>query len=255
MSSYHQLLNNLETLELQHMKELFPTHLERSIHQELSLTDSLLDLTDKEIEYRKKRLIERRMKKANFPYRKGVKDFDFDLQPKLKKAEVMDCSTLRFMDTHDNLLFIGNSRVGKTHLATAIGIEASKRENSVYFILSNELIEKLDRAHKRGTLEAALKRYSRYDLLIIDEIGYLPMTKNGANLFFQLINLRYEKKSTILTSNIPLSQWTDVFQDKKLTNAIIDRLIHHSKILSINGKSYRMKDYMEIKGPKTYIFI
>lgn len=206
MSSYHQLLNNLETLELQHMKELFPTHLERAIHQELSLTDSLLDLTDKEIEYRKKRLIERRMKKANFPYRKGLKDFDFDFQPKLKKAEVMDCRTLRFMDTHDNLLFIGNSGVGKTHLATAIGIEASKRENSVYFILSNELIEKLDRAHKRGTLEAALKRYSRYDLLIIDEIGYLPMTKNGANLFFQLINLRYEKKSTILTSNIPLSQ-------------------------------------------------
>ncbi len=255
MSSYHQLLNNLETLELQHMKELFPTHLERSIHQELSLTDSLLDLTDKEIEYCKKRLIERRMKKANFPYRKGVKDFDFDFQPKLKKAEIMDCSTLRFMDTHDNLLFIGNSGIGKTHLATAIGIEASKRENSVYFILSNELIEKLDRAHKRGPLEAALKRYSRYDLLIIDEIGYLPMTKNGANLFFQLINLRYEKKSTILTSNIRLSQWTDVFQDKKLTNAIIDRLIHHSKILSINGKSYRMKDYMETKGPKTYIFI
>lgn len=249
MSNYHQLLNNLETLELQHMKELFPTHLERAIHQELSLTDSLLDLTDKEIDYRKKRLIERRMKKANFPYRKGLKDFDFDFQPKLKKAEVMDCSTLRFMDTHDNLLFIGNSGVGKTHLATAIGIEASKREHSVYFILSNELIEKLDRAHKRGTLEAALKRYSRYDLLIIDEIGYLPMTKNGANLFFQLINLRYEKKSTILTSNIPLSQWTDVFQDKKLTNAIIDRLIHHSKILSINGKSYRMKDYMETKGP------
>ncbi|EPI40271.1 IS21-like element helper ATPase IstB [Enterococcus faecalis] len=249
MSSYHQLLNNLETLELQHMKELFPTHLERAIHQELSLTDSLLDLTDKEIEYRKKRLIERRMKKANFPYRKGLKDFDFDFQPKLKKAEVMDCSTLHFMDTHDNLLFIGNSGVGKTHLATAIGIEASKRENSVYFILSNELIEKLDRAHKRGTLEATLKRYSRYDLLIIDEIGYLPMTKNWANLFFQLINLRYEKKSTILTSNIPLSQWTDVFQDKKLTNAIIDRLIHHSKILSINGKSYRMKDYMETKGP------
>ena len=98
----------------------------------------------------------------------------------------MDCSPIRFMNTHDNLLFIGNSRVGKTHLATAIGIEVSKRENSVYFILSNELIEKLDRAHKRGTLEAALKRYSRYDLLIIDEIGYLPMTKGQIYFFNSL---------------------------------------------------------------------
>lgn len=249
MSSYHQLLNNLESLELQHIKDLFPTHLERAIHQELSLTDSLLDLTDKELAFRKKCLIENRMRKANFPYLKELKDFDFDFQPKLKKAEVMDCGTLRFMDTKDNLLFVGNSGVGKTHLATASGIEASKRSQSVYFILSNELIEKLDRAHKRGTLEATLRRYSRYDLLIIDEIGYLPMTKNGANLFFQLINLRYEKKSTIITSNIPLSQWTEVFQDKKITNAIIDRLIHHSKILSINGKSYRMKDYMETKAP------
>jgi hypothetical protein len=122
-------------------------------------------------------------------------------------------------------------------------------ENLESYDYLNELIEKLDRAHKRGTLEAALKRYSRYGLLIIDVIGYLPMTKNGANLLFQLINLRYEKKSTILTSNIPLSQWSDVFQDKKLTNVIIDRLIHHSKILSINGKSYRMKDYTETKVP------
>lgn len=250
MSSYHKLLNNLEALDLFHLKELFPTHLERAIHQELSLTDSLLDLTDKELEYRQKIALENRLKRACFPFLKSIKDFDFDFQPKLKKTEVMDLNTLRFMDTQDNLLFIGNSGVGKTHLATAIGMEAVHRNFSVLFDLSNQLIEKLDRSHKRGTLEATLNRYSKYDLLIIDEIGYLPMSTNGANLFFQLINKRYEKKSTILTSNIPLSQWTEVFQDKKLTNAIIDRLIHHSKIISINGKSYRMKDYMETKGDR-----
>lgn len=124
MSNYHQLLNNLETLELQHMKDLFPTHLEWAIHQEFFITDSLLDLTDKEIDYRKKQLIERRMKKENFPYHKGVKNFDFDFQTNLKKAEVMDCCKFRFMGTHDNLLFIGNSGVGKTPLTTAIGIES-----------------------------------------------------------------------------------------------------------------------------------
>lgn len=160
----------------------------------------------------------------------------------------MDCITLRFMDESSNLLFIGNSGVGKTHLATAIGIEAINRSLSVCFILSNELIERLDKAHKKGVLELTLNRFSKFDLLIVDEIGYLPMSANGANLFFQPINKRYEQKSTILTSNIPLSQWTDIFQDKKLTNSIIDRLIHHSKIISINGKSYRMKDYMETKG-------
>ncbi|MDR2879439.1 MAG: IS21-like element helper ATPase IstB [Fusobacteriales bacterium] len=248
MSNYHKLLNNLESLELYHLKELFPTHLERAIHQELSLTDSLLDLTDKELEYRKKIILDKRLKRANFPFMKGIKDFDFDFQPKLKKTEVMDLITLRFMDTKNNLLFIGNSGVGKTHPATAIGMEAVGRGFSVLFSLSNELIEKLDSSHKKGTLEATLNRYSKYDLLIIDEIGYLPMSSNGANLFFQLINKRYERRSTILTSNIPLSQWTDIFQEKKLTNAIIDRLIHHSKIISINGKSYRMKNYMETKG-------
>jgi len=248
MSNYHKLLNNLEVLELYHLKELFPTHLERAIHEELQLTDSLLELTDKELDYRRKTALQNRLNKANFPYIKGIKDFDFDFQPKLKKAEVMDCMTLRFMDNSSNLMFIGNSGVGKTHIATAIGIEAASRNLSVCFILSNELIDKLDRSHKRGFLETALNRYSKYDLLIVDEIGYLPMSANGANLFFQLINKRYEQKSTILTSNIPLSGWTDVFQDKKLTNAIIDRLIHHSKLISINGKSYRMKDYMETKG-------
>lgn len=248
MSNYHKLLNNLEALELFHFKELFPAHLERAIQEEVSLTDSLLDLTDKEVEFRRKTMLQNRLKRANFPYLKGIYDFDFDFQPKLKKAEVMDLITLRFMDDSSNLLFIGNSGVGKTHLATAIGIEAVNRSLTVCFILSNELIEKLDRSHKRGVLESTLNRYSKFDLLIVDEIGYLPMSSNGANLFFQLINKRYEQKSTILTSNIPLSGWADVFQDKKLTNAIIDRLIHHSKIISINGKSYRMKDYMETKS-------
>jgi len=175
VSNYHKLLNNLEALELNHLKELFPTHLERAIHQELSLTDSLLDLTDKELEYRKKIILEKRLKRANFPFMKGIKDFDFDFQSKLKKTEVMDLITLRFMDTKNNLLFIGNSGVGKTHLATAIGMEAVGRGFSVLFSLSSELIEKLDSSHKKGTLEATLNRYSKYDLLIIDEIGYLPM--------------------------------------------------------------------------------
>lgn len=122
-----------------------------------------------------------------------------------------------------------------------------EKERSCYFTLSNELVERLSKAHKRGTLESTLKKYIGYAILIIDEVGYLPFAQEGANLLFQLINRRYEKKSTTITTNIPLSQWATVFKDKKLNNAIIDRLIHHSKIIQINGKSYRMKDYKENK--------
>lgn len=124
----------------------------------------------------------------------------------MKRSEIMDLCLLRFLDTHDNLLFIGNSGVEKTHLAISIILEAIRKGYSCYFALSNELVERLNRAHKRGTLEPTLKKYAGYDLLIIDEIGYLPFSQDGANLLFQLINRRYEKKSTIITTNSPLSQ-------------------------------------------------
>lgn len=116
-------------------------------------------------------------------------------------------------------------------MAITITLEAIRKSYSCYFSLSNELVERLNRAHKRGTLESTLKKYAGYDLLIIDEIGYLPFTQDGANLLFQLINRRYEKKSTIITTNSPLSQSSEVFQDKKLTNTLIDRLVHHARII------------------------
>ncbi|EQC54235.1 hypothetical protein LLT5_14760, partial [Lactococcus cremoris subsp. cremoris TIFN5] len=109
------------------------------------------------------------------------------------------------------------------------------------------------KSHTKGTLERVLKQYANYDVLVIDEVGYLPFSRDGASLLFQLINMRYEKKSTLITTNIPLSQWSEFLQDKKLTNALLDRLVHHSKVISITGKSYRMKDYSEkkTKTPKS----
>ena len=218
MSNYHQLLNQLTDLNLTCVKENLPAHLDEVA------------------------------KSAMFTYHKRLYDFNFDFQPKIKKSEIQDLVTLRFLDTYDNILFIGNSGVGKTHLAVSIGLECIDRGLSCLFITSTELVNRLIRAHKRGTSDTMLKKYAGYAVLIIDEVGYLPFSKEGSNLLFQLINMRYERKSTIITTNIPLSQWSEIFGNKKLTNALLDRLVHHSKIIQITGPSYRMKSYSEDKA-------
>lgn len=131
--------------------------------------------------------------------------------------------------------------MGKTHLVIALGIEACHQGHRTLFIRCHELLLRLRTAYEKGTIELVLKRYARYDLLIIDEIGYLPIQKIEADLFFQLLTLRYEQKSTLVTSNIALSRWGELFQNTEITAAILDRLVHHAKIFKITGKSYRLK--------------
>ena len=140
---------------------------------------------------------------------------------------------------------MGSPGVGKTHLATSLGIEAAKKRNSVYFISCNDLITNLSNAFKENRLESKIKFYCKYKLLIIDEIGYLPITKDEANMFFQLIAKRYETKPTIITTNQPFSKWGEVFGDATIASAIIDRLVHHSVIINIKGKPYRIKDLVQ----------
>ena len=251
MTTYHQLLNQLDHLKLDRVRQLLPEFLDE--HADISLVEGLHELLSEELREREALLQERRLKKAHLPSEKRVMDFDFQFQPKINKAEILDLHTLRFLDKHENLLFIGNSGVGKTHLAISITLEALEKGYSSYFCMSTELVDRLLRANQKGTLERVLKQYANYDVLVIDEVGYLPFSRDGASLLFQLINMRYEKKSTLITTNIPLSQWSEFLQDKKLTNALLDRLVHHSKVISITGKSYRMKDYSEkkTKTPKS----
>ena len=179
---------------------------------------------------------------SSFPYHKTLSEFDFTYQPTINKAKVMDLATLRFMEEKSNIIFMGSPGTGKTHLATAIGIEAASQRISTYFINFAELMEKFKQASKENRVEKVVKHYLKYSLLIIDEIGYLPVDRNASYGFFQLIAARYENRSTILTTNQAFNRWGEVFGDPVIANAIIDRLVHHCEIVKINGMSYRIKD-------------
>lgn len=240
-----KLMNNLEELNLEKIYTYLPNYLDSISGQEISLSDALLHLTDKEIEFRNERASKVQVAVSGFPFVKTLDDFDFDYQPSVNKRQLYGLQQLRFMDKAENILFYGSSGVGKTHLAIALGVAAARKRNLTYFISCHDLIQQLNKAHSENRLETKLKHFAKHKLLIIDEIGYLPVDKQGANLFFQLIARRYEKNSTIITTNQPFSKWADVFSDAVLASAILDRLLHHSHILKITGPSYRLKDVYE----------
>lgn len=242
MSNYNKLLNNFDKLKLDKIKELYPYYIEKISKEDFTLTDALYELTEREIEYRDERASQIQITVSAFPYKKEIEDFDFDYQPSINKNEILELNTMGFLDRKENILFVGPSGVGKTHLAVALGITAAKKRYSVYFISCHDLITQLNKAHFENKLDQRIKHFSKYQLLIIDEIGYLPVDKQGANLFFQLIAKRYENHSTIITTNMNFNKWGEVFSDNILANAILDRLLHHSSVININGNSYRIKD-------------
>jgi len=241
---YNQVINNLQKLKLDKMSTYLSTYLDEINKNNISFIDALFNLTEKEIEFKEQRASEFNIRIAGFPFIRTLDEFDFDFQPSINKKEILDLATLRFIEEKKNILLVGSTGVGKTHIATAIGIEAAKKRVSTYSISCHDLITKLTTAYQENRLKDALKTFNKYKLLIIDEIGYLPVDKNGANLLFQLITKRYEKSSTIITTNQHFSKWGEVFADNMLANAILDRLLHHSYVFNITGPSYRIKDIL-----------
>ncbi len=245
-TNYNKLINNLETLKLDKIREYLDTYIGFINEGQKDIVDALYELTDFEVDLRQERAMNACVKVANFPFIKTLSDFDFTYQPSLNKQEIMDFKNLRFLEKNKNILLLGTPGVGKTHLATAIGIEAARNRKSTYFINCNDLILQLKRAHMENRLETRLKFFSKYKLLIIDEVGFLPLDTESSNLLFQLITKRYEKHSTIITTNKSLSRWGEIFGDNVLANAILDRLLHHSHIINITGRSYRTKDKISL---------
>lgn len=160
---------------------------------------------------------------------------------------------MRFVENKENVIFLGTPGVDKTHLAVALGMIAAQNRYSTYYINCHNLITQLNKAHFENWLQDRLKALARYKVLIIDEIGYLPMDMQGANLFFQLVAKRYEKNSTILTSNKAFSAWNEIFSDIMIASAILDRILHHCQVVSIKGESYRLKERKEIMRQKQQI--
>ena len=241
-SSYTRLKDNLETLKLKESVLKLDEVIDYITSNELSFTEGLLRLTDIEVDHRKGNLIKSMVKVGAFPFLKEIKDFEFEFQPSINKQQILEFESLGFLERKENIVFLGPSGVGKTHLATSIGIAAAKKRYITYFIKCHDLIAQLKKAKLENRLDDRIKHFNKYKLLIIDELGYLPIDHEDSKLFFQLIDKRYEKKSTIITTNINFSEWDVVFGDPVIANAILDRILHHAKVININGKSYRLKD-------------
>jgi DNA replication protein DnaC len=208
----------------------------------ISYQEYLYKLLQQQIIDRVDRSINTKIKKAGFPYIATLQMFDFSFQPTIDEKLLRELATLNFLSDAKNILLVGAPGVGKTHLAIALGLEATKQRRRVKFITAEELTNELIAARQSNTLVSYLEVISRIELLIIDEIGYLDIAKESASLFFRLISKRYEKSSTIITTNKPFEEWADIFGDEVVASAILDRLLHHSYPFLINGPSYRMKD-------------
>ena len=237
-----ELNKNLEILELERIKEILPEYIHKNSKNMPPFTEALNYLLKAEIEYKDTRAAEGIIKAANVPFRKTWDDYDFSFQPSVSENQIRELSNLSFIERNENIVFIGNPGVGKTHLAVSLGIQAAKHRNSVYFITCHNLMQKLNKAQKENRLDKQLQHLAQYKVLIIDEIGYLPVDHQGSNLLFQLIARRYMNKSTIVTTNMPFSRWGEVFSDNTLASAVLDRLLHYSHIIRITGNSYRIKD-------------
>lgn len=244
-STYTQLIKNLEYLKMKQMIVHLDEVVDFITKNNLSFVEGLTKLTSHEIDYKEANMIRSMVKVGAFPHHKELREFDFSFQPTINQQQILDFETLRFLENQENIVFLGSSGVGKTHLAVSIGIAAAKKRVSTYFIKCHDLIQQLKKAKLENRLDDRLKHFSKYKLLIIDELGYLPIEKEDSKLFFQLIDMRYEKKSTILTTNINFNNWDDVFFDPIIANAILDRVLHHAHVVNITGKSYRLKEYIK----------
>lgn len=238
-SNYLRLKENLEYLKLKQ----FILHIDEQIaDRNTSLIESLLKLTDYEVDTKRVNAANQMVKTAAFPALKDISSFDFSFQPSVDERQIKDLCQLGFLENNENIVFLGSSGVGKTHLSISIGIEAARQRYSTYFIKCSNLLENLKKAQDENRLEARLKHYASYKLLIIDELGYLPINEGDERLLFQLIDRRYEKKSTIVSTNINFSDWESIFYDTRIANAILDRILHHCTVVQIVGDSYRLKD-------------
>jgi DNA replication protein DnaC len=239
---YERLHRNLKILKLTTLDSILDNYLEVAAKEERSTIEILDYLVDQELQSKEARALALRMRMAAFPLEKSVDDFDFEFQPSIDRAVIGALVSMKFIHNAENIVFLGPPGVGKTHLAIGIGMEAVKAGFKVYFSNAASLVERLAKADRENRLEEMIRKLSRFQLLIIDEMGYLPFNEEGAHCFFQLISRRYEKAAIIFTSNKSYGEWGEIFKDHVIASAILDRILHHCTTVNIKGDSYRLKD-------------
>jgi DNA replication protein DnaC len=240
-----RLGEHLRKLRLLKSGERLEALLQLAAAQELPYADFLEQVLGEEVAAKTSKNIAMRTAMARFPFVKPLETFDFTYQPSIDRKQFQTLASCHFIEHGDNVIVLGPPGVGKTHLGVALGLKAIEAGYRVLFSTAAQLIAQLTKAHAEGRLDEKLKLYTTPRLLIIDEIGYLPIDRLGANLFFQLISRRYERGPMVLTSNQSFAAWGDVFGDRVIATAILDRLLHHAVTVNIRGNSYRLKEKLK----------
>lgn len=236
-----QIQKKFREFKLSGMVENLEIRLKQAEGESLSYTEFLGMLLEDEINRRSDNKRGRLYKGAKLPFEKGIEDFDFTFQPSIKKQEILELSTCRFIEKKANLIFIGQPGTGKTHLSVAIALQALGRGKTVLFTTVWDMINQLQQSRADYSYQKKIQAYIKPDLLVLDELGYRSMAESTVEDFFEIVSRRYEKGSMIITSNRTLVEWDKVFIDKTLTTAVVDRLMHHCSIIEIKGESYRVR--------------
>lgn len=237
-----ELENLLEKLKLDHLEHQLDGVCEQAAQRQLDYKAFLAQALQTEWQGRFQRNVESRLKLARFPWIKTLEQFEFDFQPSLDRKLVRELAGMSFVERAHNVILLGPPGVGKTHLAIALGVKAVEAGYSVLFLTLEQLMTRLTKAFNENRLDRTLQQLSYPKVLIIDEIGYLPLSNTEASLFFRLVARRYEHASLIVTSNKSFLDWGEVFNDPVLATAVLDRLLHYSTTLNIKGESYRLKE-------------
>lgn len=242
-STVESLRRHLVGLKMPRALEILDHTVRQLERGEVSPLEALDALLAEEYTGREGRRVKAALQMARLTTVKTLADFDFSFQPSLDRNRILTLAQLEFIDRHEVLHLLGPPGTGKSHLALALGVEAVKAGRSVYFATLAEIVASLAKAEREGTLRERIRFLCRPALLIVDEIGYLPVIPGGGNLFFQLVNARYERGAMILTSNRGFAEWGDVFGDPVVATALLDRLLHHAIVIQIDGASYRLRQH------------